>query len=71
MIKNNQMLSEQYGNHYIDMIAFIQESDGLVRAFTDDLHLISRDCGHLTQYGARYYARIIDLSWITEMNNRR
>lgn len=71
VIKNNQILSEQYGNHYIDMIAPVQKSDGSVRVFTDDLHFISQDCRHLTRYGAKYYAKIIDLSWIAEINNRR
>lgn len=46
------------------MIGAVQNEDGSVRVFTDDHYFISQDCRHLTQYGAQYYARIIDLSWI-------
>lgn len=66
VLANNRILSEQYGDHYIDMIGAVQNADGSVRVFTDDGHFISQDCRHLTKYGAQYYARIIDLSWITD-----
>lgn len=69
VLRNNQILSEQYGDHYIDMIAAVQNTDGTVRVFTDDCYFISQDCRHLTKYGAQYYARILDLSWITDINN--
>lgn len=66
VLTNNQILSEQYGEHYIDMIAAVQNTEGLVRVFTDDHYFISQDCRHLTKQGAQYYARIMDLSWILE-----
>lgn len=69
VLRNNQILSERYGDHYIDMIGAVQDKDGLVRVFTDDRHFISQDCRHLTKFGAQYYARIMDLSWITEKSN--
>lgn len=69
VLRNNQILSERYGDHYIDMIGTVQDKDGLVRVFTDDRHFISQDCRHLTKFGAQYYARIMDLSWITEKSN--
>lgn len=64
VLRNNQKLSDIYGEHYINMIGAVQNEDGSVRVFTDDHYFISQDCRHLTQYGAQYYARIIDLSWI-------
>lgn len=67
VLRNNQILSEEYGEHYVDMIEVVQDEDGSVRVFTDDQHFISQDCRHLTQYGAQYSARIMDLSWITEV----
>lgn len=67
VLRNNQKLSDTYGEHYINMIGAVQNEDGSVRVFTDDHYFISQDCRHLTQYGAQYYARIIDLSWIVEM----
>ena len=69
VLRNNQILSERYGDHYIDMIGAVQDKDGLVRVFTDDRHFISQDCRHLTKFGAQYYARIMNLSWITEKSN--
>lgn len=67
VLRNNQILSEEYGDHYINMIEAVQNEDGSVKVFTDDQHFISQDCRHLTQYGAQYYARILDLSWIAEV----
>ena len=69
VLTENQMLRDQYGDHFIDMIGSVQQADGSVRVFTDDQHFISQDCRHLTQYGAQYYARIMDLSWIIGMKN--
>lgn len=67
VLRNNQILKEQYGDHYIDMIEPVQEEDGSIRVFTDDNYYISQDCRHLTKYGAQYYSRILDLSWITDI----
>lgn len=67
VLENDRVLSEQYGDHYIDMIKPVQNEDGSIRVFTDDQHFISQDCRHLTQYGAKYYAKILDLEWITDM----
>lgn len=67
VLRNNQLLSEEYGEHYVNMIEAVQNEDGSIRVFTDDQHFISQDCRHLTHYGAQYYARIMDLSWIAEV----
>ena len=67
VLRNNLKLSVEYGDHYINMIEAVQNEDGSVRVFTDDQHFISQDCRHLTKYGAQYYARIMDLSWIAEL----
>lgn len=53
-----------YGSHYIDMITPIMNEDGSVPVFSDENMFISADCEHLTQAGASYYAKILDLSWI-------
>lgn len=68
VLRNNQVLKEKYGSHYIDMIEAVQEEDGSVRVFTDNHYFISQDCRHLTQYGARYYAEVLDFSWILEVS---
>ena len=55
-----------YGDNYIDMITPLLEGDR-IQVFTDDSYFISQDGKHLTKYGAQYYARILDLSFISEI----
>lgn len=56
-----------FGDNYIDFIAPILQEDGYVRAFTDDGKYISQDCRHLTQAGAQYYSRILNLEEIFDL----
>lgn len=63
-IENNIRLEEKYGDHFMDLIGAVLTEDGTVRVFTDDNRFISQDCMHLTKYGALYYSRIIDLSFL-------
>jgi hypothetical protein len=52
---------EKWGDHYVELIEPVL-LDGRVRVFTDDNMFLSQDCRHLTEAGAKYYARILDLS---------
>lgn len=63
-LTQNRALKENVGDYFIDMITPVQNPDGTVRAFTDEKKLISQDGKHLTQGGARYYAKMLDLSWL-------
>lgn len=49
-----------WGDHYVDFIGMSTMSDGSIRVFTDDQKYISQDCYHLTQAGARWFAKQID-----------
>lgn len=53
---------ERWGDKYVDMIAPLIDADGYMPVFSDDSMFISQDCRHLTQAGAKYYARKIDLA---------
>lgn len=53
-----------YGDHYIDMITPLLNEAGEMPVFSDEKMYISADCEHLTQAGARYYAKVLDLAWI-------
>lgn len=64
ILRNNAMKGE-YGNHYIDMISPLMTGN-CISVFTDDNYYISQDCRHLTKYGAQYYSRILDLSFIVQ-----
>lgn len=53
--------------HYIDFIAPVLEPNGEVRVFADTNMYISQDGRHLTEAGAKYYAKILDLNGIFGM----
>lgn len=57
----NQALRQEWGNHYIDMLEPVSSGEK-VRVFTDTNMFISQDTKHLTQAGAQYYARILNLA---------
>ena len=50
-----------WGENYVDFIAPLMDDRGTLPAFTDNGMYISQDCRHLTQAGARYYAKVFDL----------
>ena len=54
----------QYGNRYISLLDAVMNDKGEVRVFTDDGKFISQDCRHLTQFGAQFYASVLDFSWL-------
>lgn len=62
----NEDAKKKYGEHYIDMITPVQMDNGTIQVFTDDNHYISQDCRHLTEKGAIYYSKILNLSFIVE-----
>ena len=64
LMEHNNKLSKLYGDHYIDLIKPLEENEGSIHVFTDDNKYISQDCEHLTQSGAKYYARILDLAFL-------
>lgn len=66
-IELNNKWKKEWGDNYIDFITPVLEGEGRVRVFTDDNKYISQDCRHLTQAGAKYYARIID--WTNVFDN--
>lgn len=66
VLQKNSERAEKYEEHFIDMITPVQTENGEIRVFTDDNYYISADCTHLTEFGAKYYSRILDLSWIVE-----
>jgi len=44
----------------VSLIAKVKDDDGKVPVFTPDHMFISVDCRHLTQAGARMFARLIE-----------
>lgn len=62
-IEDNEIRKDGWGEGmYIDLITVIQNQDGTVPIFSDDHRFLSLDCRHLSQAGAQYYSRILDLN---------
>lgn len=64
LLNENKKYKELYGEHYIDMITPVLASNNEIYVFTDDHKFISQDCSHLTQAGAQYYSKILDIEGI-------
>ncbi len=58
MYEDNNHFKEQLGDRFIDMITPVTVSGNSVKVFTDNQKMISQDCIHLTQNGAKMYAEI-------------
>ena len=63
-IKTDEHMKTLYKDRYIDLMTPLMNENNEIQVFTDDNKFISQDCRHLTIYGAKFYARIIDLDKI-------
>lgn len=64
----NKEWKNSWGDNYIDFMAPVDNGDGTVSIFTPDHHFISADGGHLTQFGAKWYASIFDFNKLLGIN---
>lgn len=54
----NEQWKQEWGvENYVDFIQLSTANDGNIRVFTDDHRFISQDCRHLTQDGAKWFAK--------------
>ena len=53
-----------WGDCYVDFMAPIIDGEHTVPVFSDECTFISQDCRHLTQNGAKYYAKLLDMKRI-------
>lgn len=60
VLEKSKMLSEEWGDRYIDLIEMVADKDGKVPVFSDNCMFMSQDCRHLTKAGAETYASIIN-----------
>lgn len=51
-----------WGSKYLDMIEPLVDKDGNMPIFTSDSMFISQDCRHLTQAGAKFYSKKLNLA---------
>lgn len=57
VIETNESDKKECGATLIDLIGALQNEDGRIPVFSDEKKMISHDCYHLTQGGARYIAK--------------
>lgn len=60
VLQNNELLKAEWGDRYIDLIALIIDSNNKVLVFTPDCKFISHDTLHLTQFGAIFFAQLLE-----------
>ncbi len=68
IITFNNKMKKVPAKGFVDMMSPVMVDETRVRVFTDDNKFISQDCRHLTQAGARYYSRILDIEMILDMH---
>ncbi len=57
--ENNAKMKALLGNHYLDLMGLVVDSNNTVPVFNSNCMFISQDCRHLTKAGAQYFARLI------------
>ena len=58
-VSANLQAKQIFGERYIDLMNPVMDNEGRVHVFTPSGKLISQDCRHLTQAGARHYAQLL------------
>ena len=58
----NDLLREQWQDHYVDLLRLTLHPDSTVPVSTPDHHFITYDGMHLTLAGTRYYAKLMESS---------
>lgn len=56
----NEEYKKRWGENYIDMITPVAVGNNEVKVFSDENKIISQDCEHLTEGGAKYYAKLLN-----------
>jgi peptidoglycan/LPS O-acetylase OafA/YrhL len=59
-LEKNEILKSQWGNKYIDLLELVIDKNNTVPVFTPDCKFISQDCRHLTTFGAKYFALLLE-----------
>jgi len=58
-IDKNNVLKQEWGEKYIDLIGIVIDENSTIPVFTPDCKFLSQDCRHLTKAGAIYFAENI------------
>ena len=69
IIETDEKLKDEWGNKYISLIDVIRNKQNQVLVFTPDGKFISQDTDHLTQNGAKFYAKLLS-NFFSEVYHR-
>lgn len=58
--QKNNSLEKEWVDRYINLIDLIIDANNTVPIFTPDCKFISQDCRHLTKFGAKYFAQLLE-----------
>lgn len=58
--EKNEFLKSQWGNNFVDLIGMVIDEKGFMPVFTGGCKFISGDTTHLTEFGAKYFAEILN-----------
>lgn len=58
--EHNDLMREKYAERFIDMLTPVRTGTESVRVFSNNNKIISQDTEHLTQNGAKYYAKLLE-----------
>lgn len=61
-VEKNYILKKEWNDRYIDLIGLVIDNKNTVPVFTPACKFISQDCRHFTEYGAKYFAVLIENS---------
>ena len=69
----NEQWKQGWGEeNYVDFLKLSTAQDGKIRVFTDDHKFISQDCRHLTQDGAKWFAKQLESDdWFKQLMNSK
>ena len=56
----NRLFREEWQTQHVDLLSYTLQSDSTVPVFTSNNHFITYDGSHLTSYGTRFYASLIN-----------
>jgi len=59
-LENNKLLSETWGDRYINYIEKVIDQNQTVPVFTPSNKFISQDCRHFTKAGAQFYSQLFE-----------
>jgi peptidoglycan/LPS O-acetylase OafA/YrhL len=60
VFEQNSKAKKEWGEKYIDLISLIADPVGRVLVFTPDGKFISQDTVHLTKFGAKFFAKLLE-----------